>query len=157
MAGAERPSSRYEEALPRRGDGDGGPLQYIGLQRRHPRIRQHSVPPRRMEAHNLRLAGRDGPDRRCGRRGGHRHGARVRLRARKEGLWVPERVGGWGVRRSTVEQRSMQDLFSLAGKVAVVTGATGVLGSEMARSLARSDARVALLGRREKKANRVAG
>ena len=47
--------------------------------------------------------------------------------------------------------------FSLAGKVAVVTGATGVLGSEMACSLARSGARVAVLGRREEKANRVAG
>jgi NAD(P)-dependent dehydrogenase (short-subunit alcohol dehydrogenase family) len=56
-----------------------------------------------------------------------------------------------------VEQGSVQDLFSLAGKVAVVTGATGVLGSEMARSLARSGARVAVLGRREQKANRVAG
>jgi len=51
----------------------------------------------------------------------------------------------------------MQDLFSLAGKVAVVTGATGVLGSEMARSLAGSGARVAVLGRREEKGNRVAG
>jgi NAD(P)-dependent dehydrogenase (short-subunit alcohol dehydrogenase family) len=51
----------------------------------------------------------------------------------------------------------MQDLFSLAGKVAVVTGATGVLGGEMARSIARSGARVAVLGRREDKANRVAG
>ncbi|MDQ3942333.1 MAG: SDR family NAD(P)-dependent oxidoreductase, partial [Actinomycetota bacterium] len=56
-----------------------------------------------------------------------------------------------------MERRSMQDLFSLAGKVAVVTGATGVLGSEMARSLARSGARVAVLGRREQKAHRVAG
>jgi NAD(P)-dependent dehydrogenase (short-subunit alcohol dehydrogenase family) len=56
-----------------------------------------------------------------------------------------------------VEQRSIQDLFSLTGKVAVVTGATGVLGGEMARSLARSGARVAVLGRREEKANRVAG
>ena len=55
-----------------------------------------------------------------------------------------------------MEQGSMQDLFSLAGKVAVVTGATGVLGSEMARSLAQSGARVAVLGRREEKANRVA-
>jgi len=53
-----------------------------------------------------------------------------------------------------VEQ--VQDLFSLAGKVAVVTGATGVLGSEMARSLAQSGARVAVLGRREERANRVA-
>jgi NAD(P)-dependent dehydrogenase (short-subunit alcohol dehydrogenase family) len=51
----------------------------------------------------------------------------------------------------------VQDLFSLAGKVAVVTGATGVLGSEMARTLARSGARVAVLGRREEKAHRVAG
>ena len=56
-----------------------------------------------------------------------------------------------------MEQRSMQDLFSLAGKVAIVTGATGVLGSEMARSLARSGARVAVLGRRVEKAHRVAG
>jgi NAD(P)-dependent dehydrogenase (short-subunit alcohol dehydrogenase family) len=54
-----------------------------------------------------------------------------------------------------VEQ--VQDLFSLLGKVAVVTGATGVLGSEMARSLARSGARVGVLGRREKKASQVAG
>ena len=51
----------------------------------------------------------------------------------------------------------VQELFSLAGKVAVVTGGTGVLGSEMARSLARSGARVAVLGRREEKAKRVAG
>jgi NAD(P)-dependent dehydrogenase (short-subunit alcohol dehydrogenase family) len=51
----------------------------------------------------------------------------------------------------------MQDLFSLAGKVAIVTGATGVLGSEMTRSLARSGARVAVLGRRVEKAHRVAG
>ena len=56
-----------------------------------------------------------------------------------------------------MEQGSMQDLFSLAGKVAVVTGATGVLGGEMARSLACSGARVAVLGRREEKAHRVAG
>jgi NAD(P)-dependent dehydrogenase (short-subunit alcohol dehydrogenase family) len=55
-----------------------------------------------------------------------------------------------------LEQGPAQDLFSLAGKVAVVTGATGVLGSEMARSLARSGARVAVLGRRQEKANRVA-
>ena len=59
------------------------------------------------------------------------------------------------MRRSQVEQ--VQELFSLAGKVAVVTGATGVLGSEMARSLARSGASVGVLGRREERANRVAG
>ena len=55
-----------------------------------------------------------------------------------------------------MEQGPAQDLFSLAGKVAVVTGGTGVLGSEMARSLARCGARVAVLGRRVEKANRVA-
>jgi NAD(P)-dependent dehydrogenase (short-subunit alcohol dehydrogenase family) len=56
-----------------------------------------------------------------------------------------------------VEQSALQDLFSLEGKVAVVTGATGVLGGEMARSLARTGARVAVLGRREEKAQRIAG
>lgn len=50
---------------------------------------------------------------------------------------------------------AIQDLFSLRGRVAVVTGATGVLGGEMARSLAYSGARVAVLGRREEKARRV--
>jgi NAD(P)-dependent dehydrogenase (short-subunit alcohol dehydrogenase family) len=59
------------------------------------------------------------------------------------------------LRRRKVEQ--VQERFSLAGKVAVVTGATGVLGSEMAHSLARSGASVGVLGRREEKANRVAG
>jgi|SRR5215210_1897403 len=49
-----------------------------------------------------------------------------------------------------------RDLFSLRGKVAVATGATGVLGGELARSLARSGARIAVLGRREEKARRVA-
>jgi len=55
-----------------------------------------------------------------------------------------------------VEHSAIQDLFSLTGKVTVVTGATGVLGGEMARSLARSGARVAVLGRRGEKARRVA-
>lgn len=50
---------------------------------------------------------------------------------------------------------TIQDLFSLRGRVAIVTGATGVLGGEMARSLAHSGARVAVLGRREEKARRV--
>jgi NAD(P)-dependent dehydrogenase (short-subunit alcohol dehydrogenase family) len=59
--------------------------------------------------------------------------------------------------RRTLEQGKLQDLFSLRGKVAVVTGATGVLGGEMARSLASSGAKVAVLGRREERASRVAG
>jgi NAD(P)-dependent dehydrogenase (short-subunit alcohol dehydrogenase family) len=40
-------------------------------------------------------------------------------------------------------------LFALEGQVAVVTGATGVLGGEMARGLARAGARVGVLGRRK--------
>jgi NAD(P)-dependent dehydrogenase (short-subunit alcohol dehydrogenase family) len=47
-------------------------------------------------------------------------------------------------------------LFDLANKVAVVTGGTGVLGSAMARGLAKAGAKVAILGRREELANKVA-
>jgi NAD(P)-dependent dehydrogenase (short-subunit alcohol dehydrogenase family) len=54
-----------------------------------------------------------------------------------------------------MQDSARRDLFSLRDKVAVVTGATGVLGGEMARSLALSGARVAVLGRREEKARRV--
>ena len=51
---------------------------------------------------------------------------------------------------------SAWDQFSLDGKVAVITGATGVLGGAMARGLASTGARVAILGRREAKAREVA-
>lgn len=51
---------------------------------------------------------------------------------------------------------ALEDLFSLKGRVAVVTGATGVLGGAMARGLARVGARVGVLGRREAKAEEVA-
>lgn len=47
------------------------------------------------------------------------------------------------------------DLFDCTGQVAVVTGGTGVLGGTMARGLADAGARVAILGRREEKANEV--
>lgn len=47
-------------------------------------------------------------------------------------------------------------LFSLAGKRAVVTGGTGVLGGAMARGLAAAGARVAILGRRADRAAYVA-
>lgn len=50
----------------------------------------------------------------------------------------------------------IDDLFSLNGKVAVVTGATGVLGGAMARGLARAGARVGVLGRRRERAEQVA-
>ncbi len=46
--------------------------------------------------------------------------------------------------------------FGLAGKVAVVTGATGVLGGAIAAGLARAGARVAILGRRAARAEEVA-
>ncbi len=52
--------------------------------------------------------------------------------------------------------RSLQDLFSLEGRVAVVTGATGVLGGAMARGLARAGAKVGVLGRRAERAEEVA-
>lgn len=50
----------------------------------------------------------------------------------------------------------LEDLFSLEDKVAVVTGATGVLGGEMARGLARAGARVAVMGRRRGRAEEIA-
>ena len=46
-------------------------------------------------------------------------------------------------------------LFDLSGQVAVITGGTGVLGSEMARGLARAGARVAVIGRRAAQAEAV--
>jgi NAD(P)-dependent dehydrogenase (short-subunit alcohol dehydrogenase family) len=50
----------------------------------------------------------------------------------------------------------LNGLFSLSGKVAVVTGATGVLGGAMARGLSGAGAHVGVLGRREDRAREVA-
>lgn len=47
-------------------------------------------------------------------------------------------------------------LFSLEGKVAIVTGGTGVLGGAMAQGLANAGARVGVLGRRTEAAQQVA-
>jgi NAD(P)-dependent dehydrogenase (short-subunit alcohol dehydrogenase family) len=46
-------------------------------------------------------------------------------------------------------------LFDLSGKIAVVTGATGVLGGAMARGLAQAGARVSVLGRRKERAEEI--
>ncbi len=46
-------------------------------------------------------------------------------------------------------------LFDLTGKVALVTGGTGVLGSVLARGLAEAGAKVAVLGRRREVAEQV--
>jgi NAD(P)-dependent dehydrogenase (short-subunit alcohol dehydrogenase family) len=48
------------------------------------------------------------------------------------------------------------DMFSLSGKVAVVTGGTGVLGSEMCRALSQAGAKVIVLGRRKDAADALA-
>ncbi|MCC6805055.1 MAG: SDR family oxidoreductase [Anaerolineae bacterium] len=47
-------------------------------------------------------------------------------------------------------------MFGVEGKVAIVTGATGVLGGAMARGLARAGVKVAVLGRRRERAEQVA-
>ena len=51
----------------------------------------------------------------------------------------------------------LQQLFDLSGKVAVVTGATGVLGGAMARGLAATGARVGVLGRSRERAEQLVG
>lgn len=50
----------------------------------------------------------------------------------------------------------MNNLFSLKGKVAIVTGGTGILGGAMATGLAEAGAAVGILGRRAEKAAEVA-
>lgn len=47
----------------------------------------------------------------------------------------------------------LETLFSLKGKTAIVTGGTGVLGSEMCLALAQAGAKVAILGRRKEAAD----
>jgi NAD(P)-dependent dehydrogenase (short-subunit alcohol dehydrogenase family) len=54
-----------------------------------------------------------------------------------------------------IDKEALQTLFSLNGRVAVVTGGTGVLGGAMAHGLAAAGAKVAILGRRADKAGEV--
>jgi NAD(P)-dependent dehydrogenase (short-subunit alcohol dehydrogenase family) len=49
----------------------------------------------------------------------------------------------------------LNELFSLEGQVAIVTGGTGVLGSMMARGLAQAGANVGVLGRRQEQAEQI--
>ena len=50
----------------------------------------------------------------------------------------------------------LNSLFSLEGQAAAVTGATGVLGSELTRGLAKAGAKVAILGRSQEAAAALA-
>jgi NAD(P)-dependent dehydrogenase (short-subunit alcohol dehydrogenase family) len=52
---------------------------------------------------------------------------------------------------------SLGSLFSLEGKIAIVTGGTGVLGGALARGLAAAGASVGILGRRAQQAASVTG
>lgn len=54
-----------------------------------------------------------------------------------------------------ITAEALQSLFSLQGKVAIVTGGTGVLGGAMAHGLAAAGAKVVILGRRGGKADEV--
>lgn len=49
----------------------------------------------------------------------------------------------------------MNELFSIEGKVVVITGATGVLGECISKYLAKEGAKVALLARREDEGKRI--
>lgn len=54
------------------------------------------------------------------------------------------------------EREGLEEMFSLGGRVAVVTGGTGVLGGAVAAGLVRAGARVGVLGRRQERAERAA-
>lgn len=49
----------------------------------------------------------------------------------------------------------MQNLFSLSGKNAIITGGSGVLGAAMAKGLAKAGAQVGLLGRRKNELEKI--
>lgn len=55
-----------------------------------------------------------------------------------------------------VPPSSVDELFSIRGKTAIITGGTGVLGSAMARGLSRAGVNVVILGRRKQVALELA-
>lgn len=55
----------------------------------------------------------------------------------------------------TPVERYLESLFGLEGRVAVVTGGTGVLGGAMAKGLAQAGAKVGVLGRHRQRAEQV--
>lgn len=57
----------------------------------------------------------------------------------------------------SVEKEFARSMFSIAGKVAIVTGATGALGSAVAAAYGMQGAKVVLTGRNEKKLETIAG
>src|SRR4051812_3944650 len=54
-----------------------------------------------------------------------------------------------------VTKSYLEELFSLSGRVALVTGASGGIGGEIASALAKAGARVALSGRSAERLARV--
>jgi NAD(P)-dependent dehydrogenase (short-subunit alcohol dehydrogenase family) len=61
------------------------------------------------------------------------------------------------IRACITPMTTVSELFGLEGRVAVVTGASGVLGGAIARALAAAGARVGLLARRRERLDALAG
>ncbi len=55
-----------------------------------------------------------------------------------------------------MDHQFLSGLFGLEGRIAIVTGATGVLGGAIARGLAQAGAKVGILGRRQQLAEEIA-